>query len=85
MTCQVCGGKTHITNSRSDGETVRRRRECLECGYRFTTEEVDADMLAQRQRKLDQLLRQAAQDREAVQKKLATIKNLIDQAVNIFN
>lgn len=85
MTCPVCGGKTCITDSRSDGETVRRRRKCRECGHRFTTEEIDADLQAQRQRKLDQLLRQAAKDREAVQKKLATIKSLIEQAVNQFN
>lgn len=45
MTCPVCGSKTHIVNSRSDGETVRRRRECLDCGHRFTTREIDNDML----------------------------------------
>lgn len=45
MTCPVCGGKTHIINSRSDGETVRRRRECKDCGRRFTTREIDIDIL----------------------------------------
>lgn len=45
MTCPVCGGQTRITDSRSDGETVRRRRECRECGHRFTTREIDNDML----------------------------------------
>ena len=46
MTCPVCGERTRIVNSRSysDGEGVRRRRECLTCGHRFTTIELDADM-----------------------------------------
>ena len=45
MTCPVCGGATKVTDSRSDGETVRRRRECVNCGERFTTREMDVDQL----------------------------------------
>jgi len=45
MTCPVCGGDTKINDSRSSGERLRRRRECLKCGHRFTTIEVDADYL----------------------------------------
>ena len=73
MTCPLCGGKTHITDSRSDGETVRRRRECLECKHRFTTKEIDIDML-------DKLLKTAEKTRDYIQDQLAKIKNLIDQA-----
>lgn len=44
MTCPICGGKTRVVDSRQpDVETVRRRRECLECGYRFNTEERETE------------------------------------------
>ena len=44
MTCPVCGEKTRTTNSRSNVESVRRRRECRECGHRFTTIELEVDL-----------------------------------------
>lgn len=50
MTCPICGGKTKIYDSRPDEETVKRRRECLECGYRFPTMEIDADMFERTKR-----------------------------------
>jgi transcriptional repressor NrdR len=43
MTCPVCGAKTVVTNSRADNDNVRRRRECRECGYRFTTYEYEKE------------------------------------------
>lgn len=42
MTCQQCGHKDNkVVESRdvAEGEAIRRRRECLNCGYRFTTYE----------------------------------------------
>lgn len=44
MTCPECNRKTHIVETRFDDDSVRRRRECRECGYRFTTLEVDKDL-----------------------------------------
>lgn len=44
MLCPICDGETRITNSRPDYDYVRRRRECTECGYRFTTLEIDKDL-----------------------------------------
>ncbi len=45
MFCPVCSHQdTKVTDSRltSDGTIVRRRRECVKCGYRFSTyEEVE--------------------------------------------
>lgn len=41
--CPVCGStKVYVKDSRSfnDGEHKRRRRECGECGHRWTTVEV---------------------------------------------
>lgn len=40
MRCPFCGhGDTQVKDSRpsDDGRTIRRRRECAECGRRFTT------------------------------------------------
>lgn len=38
MYCPKCNSdKTSVTDSRSDGSAIRRRRECGDCGYRFTT------------------------------------------------
>jgi transcriptional repressor NrdR len=40
MFCPKCNSdKTSVTDSRSDGGAIRRRRECQVCDYRFTTYE----------------------------------------------
>ena len=42
MRCPACEeADTKVVDSRSsdDGESIRRRRECLRCGHRFTTYE----------------------------------------------
>ena len=40
MRCPYCGDtESHVTDSRDSGDGVRRRRECLRCGVRFTTYE----------------------------------------------
>lgn len=46
MRCPACGyEESKVVDSRpsDDGATIRRRRECLECKYRFTTYERLAD------------------------------------------
>jgi transcriptional repressor NrdR len=37
--CPACSGSTHVIETRSaeGGAVARRRRECVECGQRFTT------------------------------------------------
>ena len=43
MKCPFCGyEESRVVDSRpaDDGERIRRRRECLGCGKRFTTYEV---------------------------------------------
>ncbi len=43
MKCIYCGNaESKVVDSRStdDGNSIRRRRECLQCGKRFTTYEV---------------------------------------------
>jgi len=39
MKCPYCGNRTKVVDSRSASEGIRRRRECLTCGQRFTTYE----------------------------------------------
>lgn len=39
MTCPMCGERTHVVESRGNDIIVRRRRECKECKFRFTTYE----------------------------------------------
>ncbi len=41
MRCPFCGyGKTEVIDSRPSEDKKRRRRECVQCGKRFTTYEV---------------------------------------------
>ena len=45
MKCENCNyPKTDIVYTRTDDtmDSVRRRRECYKCGFRFTTREVEA-------------------------------------------
>ena len=45
MTCPICERKaTAVIDSRADCESVMRKRECKECGFRFPTIEIDLDM-----------------------------------------
>lgn len=40
MNCIYCEGETKVVDSRPTNKNeIRRRRECLTCGYRFTTME----------------------------------------------
>ena len=49
MRCPKCGNdddKVLDSRASKEGAAIRRRRECLKCGYRFTThEEIDRDEL----------------------------------------
>lgn len=41
MRCQICRSvKSRTTDSRNNDVGIRRRRECLSCGHRWTTIEV---------------------------------------------
>lgn len=68
MTCPVCGEATKVIESRNSraGESIRRRRECLACGHRFTTREVDDEMLE----RLERIARAAREVEKELRKKL---------------
>ena len=44
MDCPVCGTSTYVIDSRPQCDHVKRRRACLDCGFRFSTIEIDVDM-----------------------------------------
>lgn len=39
MDCPYCEGDSRVVDSRPDASGIRRRRQCKECGRRFTTHE----------------------------------------------
>ena len=44
MTCPKCNEKTKVIDSHTDEDSTERRRECTNCGYRFSTVEIDRDL-----------------------------------------
>ena len=92
MKCPKCGvDDDRVLDSRAarDGAAIRRRRECAQCGYRFTTyEEIDRDevqvvkrdgtrQMFERQ-KLEKAIRQACGKRSI---RSEQIKTMIDGVV----
>jgi transcriptional regulator NrdR family protein len=46
MKCPKCGCETKVVDSREYMDSVRRRRECLACGVRYTTLEQRISLLS---------------------------------------
>ena len=44
MTCPNCNEKTKVIESNAFEDSIERRRECLACGYRFNTIEIDKEL-----------------------------------------
>ncbi len=92
MKCPKCGNdddKVLDSRASKDGSAIRRRRECLKCGCRFTThEEIDRDELFVVKRdgrreqfnrdKLEKSIRIACQKRPIPE---ARVKELISSVV----
>lgn len=93
MKCPKCGQSgDKVLDSRTlrEGAAIRRRRECLGCGHRFTTyEEIDRDeiMVVKRggareafdRQKLDTAIRRACGKRPISDEQ---IRSMIDDVVN---
>ncbi len=82
--CHVDDDKVLDSRGARDGAAIRRRRECLKCGYRFTTyEEIDRDEVlviktdGTRQTfersKIDKAIRQACGKRKISDEQIRTI------------
>ena len=96
MKCPSCGyTESKVLDSRpsDDGERIRRRRECLSCGTRFTTYEVietmplmvikrDESRQAFNKEKLLNGLLRACEKRPV---SLETLENLVDQIEYTLN
>jgi len=54
MNCPKCEGQTKVIDTAAVYDSVIRRRECLSCGQRFFTEELEA--LEEDQRRCSRLL-----------------------------
>jgi len=92
MKCPKCGvDDDKVLDSRGarDGAAIRRRRECMKCGHRFTTyEEIDRDEVLVVKRdgsrqpfdrgKVDKAIRRACGKRPVSDEQ---IRNMIDRVV----
>lgn len=98
MRCPVCYFQdTKVVDSRvaSDGLSIRRRRECLKCGYRFSTyEEVEILDLTIVKRdgrketyvreKLVKGLRRALEKRPITEEKFKKLVSLIERDLQVM-
>ena len=93
MRCPKCANQDDkVIDSRSsrEGATIRRRRECLGCGYRFTTyEEIEREglMVVKRDGRMEEFSREKLLSgvRKACQKRpvsLKAIESLVDQIMD---
>lgn len=46
MTCPNCENNTMVIDSRPTVDSVNRRRQCINCGFRFNTVEIDEEQYA---------------------------------------
>ena len=88
MKCPECGcEESKVIDSRPTENKVRRRRECIQCGFRFTTYEIIEDiplMVIKKDNSIEPFDRQKLVDRlcrAAVKRpvKLETIENMVDE------
>ena len=88
MKCPECGcEESKVIDSRPTENKVRRRRECIQCGFRFTTYEIIEDiplMVIKKDNSIEPFDRQKLVDRlcrAAVKRpvKLETIGNMVDE------
>lgn len=95
MKCPVCNYKeTKVADSRvaSDEITIRRRRECLKCGFRFSTYEQvellelmvvkrDGRKESYSREKLEKGLRKAFEKRPMTEEELRILVNKIERNI----
>ena len=74
--CYDCGGETQVVDSRlhSSGYLYRRRR-CKECGFSFSTIEIEDSM--SQVSNLQEEIRQLQKENAALKAKIETVKQLI--------
>lgn len=70
--CPLCGGKSGVTDTRPWHSSIRRRRKCFACDYRWTTIEVPAH-LADRLPEIQASLKRLAGEAEDMAETLETL------------
>ena len=92
MRCPYCRhADSRVVDSREadDGQLIRRRRSCPECGKRFTTQETVLQMVAKRsgvtepfmREKIIAGVRRACQGRPADEDALAALGQKVEEAI----
>lgn len=95
MKCPVCHyAETKVVDSRvaSDGSSIRRRRECLKCGFRFSTyEEIeildltivkrDGNKQAYDKEKLIKGLKRALEKRPITEERFKKLVNAVERDI----
>jgi transcriptional repressor NrdR len=92
MRCPKCGNQNDkVIDSRAsrEGATIRRRRECLGCGHRFTTyEQIEREilMVIKRDGRREEFLKEKLLSgiRKACQKRPVSEQSMEDLAEKIF-
>jgi transcriptional repressor NrdR len=89
MECPFCGGPSRVIDSRPMSGGIRRRRECVDCGGRFTTHErlAPADVRVVKltgrvepfdRGKLERVVRRLARDTGASEEAVAAVPRRLE-------
>jgi hypothetical protein len=70
--CPICASKSGVTDTRPWHASVRRRRQCFSCDYRWTTVEIPAD-LGDRLPEIQEALQRLAREAEDMARQLAIL------------
>lgn len=77
MTCPVCNsGRTSTTDSRKTGHGIRRRRQCLDCGLRFSTMEIEMENYLQLQRIMESETENNSQLQQIMEREMENYRQL---------
>ena len=74
MMCPKCNSKSKVINSRPSNYGIYRRRQCLECGHRFSTQEVLSLNVEEASRKMGRLKLLLVKEGKGYRDKGATVK-----------
>jgi len=97
MHCTRCKkGDTRVVDSRDGENSIRRRRECLRCGFRFTTyerleipnikvEKRDGRIEIYNRKKIEQGIRKALEKRPTSEDDLNNLIDDIEHDIILFN
>ena len=87
MNCPVCGGNTIVADSRPQPDTIKRRRKCVECNYRFSTFEIDEDqyrnLVEYREKVVEKIKWESVFFSDTLDEAVKRIKGKLDELTNL--